>query len=135
MTVSSTNQTDWVYGLGRIGLVADLEVWLGITIACLPTITPVLGKYSNWVTSKLKKLSTRDNSQGSSAEARQGIGSLHARTQGKKFNRLNSESVIELGEGHVFGENETASNLRLQSRREGRDFVSGSNGTGIRRST
>ena len=60
ITVDSTSQADSVHGLGNMALVADLEVRLGITIACLPTLTPLFAKYLKPVISDLTDIPKKD---------------------------------------------------------------------------
>lgn len=44
ITVHPTTKNDSVYGLGNIGLVTHLKVWIGISVACLPTLAPLYPK-------------------------------------------------------------------------------------------
>lgn len=44
-TYVSAQNPDFVYSLQTIGLISGLELWLGIIVACMPTIAPVLQTY------------------------------------------------------------------------------------------
>lgn len=44
-TYESTKNPDFVYTLATIGLISGLELWLGIIVACMPTIPPVIQAY------------------------------------------------------------------------------------------
>lgn len=44
-TYDSTHDPDFVYSLATIGLISLLELWLGIIVACMPTIPPILQTY------------------------------------------------------------------------------------------
>ena len=44
-TISTEHDPDISYALNNIGLFTTLEVNLGIVVACLPTMQPVLGKF------------------------------------------------------------------------------------------
>lgn len=44
-TYASTHDPDFVYALATIGLISGLELWLGIIVACMPTIPPVIQAY------------------------------------------------------------------------------------------
>jgi len=41
-TYQSATNPDFVYTLATVGLISGLELWLGIIVACMPTITPVI---------------------------------------------------------------------------------------------
>jgi len=45
ITNKSVTEADFVYGLALIALVSQLELWLGIIIACLPTMAPLFHKW------------------------------------------------------------------------------------------
>lgn len=44
-TYVSEKNPDFVYSLATIGLISGLELWLGILVACMPTILPVIQTY------------------------------------------------------------------------------------------
>lgn len=44
-TYMSVYNPDFVYTLATIGLISGLELWLGIFVACMPTIPPVVQSY------------------------------------------------------------------------------------------
>jgi hypothetical protein len=56
---------DFVYSLADIGLLSLMELWLGIIVACLPTLAPLLKTY---VKPALSKLSLRSSSNRNSAQ-------------------------------------------------------------------
>ena len=60
ITAQSITQTDFVYGLGNIGLVTHLEVWIGIIVACLPTLTPLFFRVLKPLLSKISKRNTAE---------------------------------------------------------------------------
>lgn len=97
VTVLAVTQTDFVYGLGNIGLVAHLEVWLGMIIACLPTLPPLYSKYLSPVLSRITGLSGKSTEPRQLKEAQRSIGSSEPRNFSKKhFNRLDNDSLLEL---------------------------------------
>ncbi len=100
ITVQSITQTDFVYGLGNIGLVTYLEVWIGITVACLPTLTPLFSKYLAPVVSRISGHSGKPKAQRQLKEAKHSIGSGEPRGFSmRKFHRLDQDSLLELEEG------------------------------------
>lgn len=133
ITVESMSKTDFVYGLGNIALVADLEVWLGITVACLPTLTPLFGKYIKPVMSKMAGISRKHTAQEPLKQALDSVGSSEARRpRNKQFSRLDTDSLLELGEGNKFGQVETTVKSPNATRREGRDLKSDLNNIVVR---
>ena len=44
-TYVTANNPDFAYTLATIGLISGLELWLGIAVACMPTIPPVMQAY------------------------------------------------------------------------------------------
>ncbi|KZL64382.1 integral membrane protein, partial [Colletotrichum incanum] len=57
-TVTTIGDPDFVYNLHDIGLVSLLELWIGIIIACLPTLGPLFKTYVKPAVSKLTNPST-----------------------------------------------------------------------------
>lgn len=105
ITVNSViDTTDSVYGVGKISLVSLLELWLGIIVACLPTLAPLLGKYIKPILSKLTGSSDRP-AHGRLREAQNTIGGGTGGVNSgfrKKSRRSDRDSYIELGEtSHV----------------------------------
>lgn len=119
MTAQSVTQTDLVHGLGNIDLVTLLEVWIGIIVACLPTLTPL---YSRYLSSVVSRISRKRTKQRQLKEAQHTIGSNGSRIFNKKnFNRLNKEaSLLELEEGKNFSNAETT--VRSSIFGEGDDY-------------
>ncbi|KAL6861929.1 hypothetical protein J3F83DRAFT_746202 [Trichoderma novae-zelandiae] len=60
-TISTVNDTDFVYNLFDIGLISMLELWLGIIAACIPTLGPLLKTYVKPVITRLTELSDGNN--------------------------------------------------------------------------
>lgn len=44
-TVGSSVNPDPMLAMAEIGLLSNLEIWLGIIVACMPTLAPVLRTY------------------------------------------------------------------------------------------
>ena len=44
-TYVTTHNPDFAYTLATIGLISGLELWLGIAVACMPTIAPLMQAY------------------------------------------------------------------------------------------
>ncbi|GKT46423.1 uncharacterized protein ColSpa_06604 [Colletotrichum spaethianum] len=57
-TVTTIGDLDFVYNLRDIGLISLLELWIGIIIACLPTLGPLFKTYVKPAVSKLTNPST-----------------------------------------------------------------------------
>lgn len=55
-TVGGSVNPDPMLAMAEIGLLSNLEIWLGIIVACLPTMAPVLRTY---VQPGLSKLSSK----------------------------------------------------------------------------
>jgi len=108
ITVQAVTQADFVYGLGNIGLVTHLEIWLGIIIACLPTLAPLFSKYLKPVVSK-----ARGSKKGSAArqlkEAQNTIGGGDSRSYNSRRNwvRLDKEQgLLEMEDSGNFSKAE-----------------------------
>lgn len=133
ITVESTTQTDFVYGLGNIGVVTLFELWIGVLVACLPTLAPFYSKYLAPTVSKLREKSSKHTSQKQLKEARHTIGSAGGPGFKKKnFNRLDEDTLLELEEGRVSG---TSAAIVSSSTRVGEgfeDWKTESNGIGVR---
>ncbi|KAF6811047.1 integral membrane protein [Colletotrichum sojae] len=52
-TVVTIGDLDFVYNLHDIGLISLLELWIGVAIACLPTLGPLLKTYVKPAVSKI----------------------------------------------------------------------------------
>ena len=110
-------QIDFVYGLGQLTFVFILEVWLGIVVACLPTLPPIFSKYIDPIVSRISGLPRKNNGQRQLKEAKNSIGGSGPRGFNKKsYSRLDSDSLIELDYGRSFRKAEvmalSASNVR-----------------------
>lgn len=133
ITVESTTQTDFVYGLGNIGLVTHLEVWIGITVACLPTLAPFYAVYLAPMISKLSNTSAKHTSKRKLKEAQHTIGSSDSRGFMKRnFNRLDSETLLELEEGRVSGKNQAMVSSPATNKDNCEDWSSNPHGIGVR---
>lgn len=98
VTVQSITQTDFVHGLGKIGLVTHLELWLGIIVACLPTLAPLYSRYLSPVMSRVSHKRTETRKLKEAEHTIGSDGSRHFRK--KNFNRLDQDaSLLELEEG------------------------------------
>ena len=83
ITVQSVAETD-VHSLDDVALLTLLEVWLDITIACLPTITPFLFKYVKPILSKISGRMGKQSVQRQLKEATHTIDSSESRGFPKK---------------------------------------------------
>jgi hypothetical protein len=103
VTVLAVSQADFVFGLGNIGLAALLEVWLGIIVACIPVLTPLIVKFLGpaWAKVAQPPRHTGDNSGQRHRVSHGTIGS--AKT---KFGRYERDSYLELGEGRHLNRSE-----------------------------
>lgn len=45
VTLESAVQTDFVFGFSTVALISFLELWLGLIVACMPTLAPLSNKY------------------------------------------------------------------------------------------
>ncbi|KAK1590111.1 uncharacterized protein LY79DRAFT_555910 [Colletotrichum navitas] len=61
-TITTIGDPDFVYNLHDIGLVSLLELWIGIVIACLPTLGPLFKTYVKPAVSKLTNPSSNKGS-------------------------------------------------------------------------
>ena len=100
ITINANSQKDFVYGLGLIGLVSFLELWLGIIIVCLPTLAPLFAKYVRPVISKITGASKRSG-PGRLREAQNTIGGGSSNRK-KIYGKLDKDSYLELEEGRNF---------------------------------
>lgn len=133
ITVDSTTKTDFVYGLGNIGLVTHLEVWIGITVACMPTLVPFYSKYIVPLLSKLSKASTELPGRRQLKEAQHSIGSWRQGGLRKKnFKALDSIVLLELEDGRTSGKTETLVNCPATCEEEQGRWVD-TNTIGVRR--
>jgi hypothetical protein len=101
VTVLAVSQTDFVYGLGNIGLAALLEVWLGIVAACIPVLTPLIVKIFGpaWA-----KVSHTSGYAGKSSGQRYKVS--HGTIGSAKNRRYERDSYLELGEGRHLNRSE-----------------------------
>ena len=63
LQVQPINKTDYVYAAGIIGLPNFLELWLGLIVACLPTLTPLYSRYLKPVYSTMRGDSYTNDSE------------------------------------------------------------------------
>ncbi|KAL8906218.1 MAG: hypothetical protein Q9171_006361 [Xanthocarpia ochracea] len=107
ITVHPTTKNDFVYGLGNIGLVTHLEVWIGISVACIPTLAPLYSKYLAPMVSRIRSGSPEHTSQREIKSPNDTVGSPKGRGfWTRNFSRLESDTALELEEGQVAGETE-----------------------------
>ena len=107
ITVQSITETDFVYRLGNIALVTYLEVWIGLIVACLPTLTPLFSRYLGPVLSRVQGHSGKRTGARQLKEAQHTIGSGDTREFSKEdFKRLDKDSLLELEEGKNFSKAE-----------------------------
>lgn len=133
ITVESTTQTDFVYGLGNIGVVTLFELWIGILVACLPTLAPFYSKYLAPTVSKLREKSSRHISQRQLKEARHTIGSTGGPGLKKKnFKRLDEDTLLELEEGRVSGTSAAIVSSSTKAKVGSEDWMSETNAIGVR---
>ncbi|KAL9120138.1 MAG: hypothetical protein Q9187_003308 [Circinaria calcarea] len=112
ITVASLTKADFVYGLGNIGVASHLELWLGIIIACLPTLVPLFSKYLKPFASKIRGVPKKPTVRRQLKEARHTIGSSGSRPFKKKqFSALGTGSLLELEEGKNFSIARTTNGL------------------------
>ena len=107
ITVQAVTQADFVYGLGNIGLVTHLEIWLGIIIACLPTLAPLFSKYLAPVVSKARG-SKRSTARQQLKEAQNTIGGgSRGYSDKRNWQRLDKEqALLEMEDGGNFSKAE-----------------------------
>lgn len=109
-TYVSEHDPDFVYSLATIGLISGLELWLGIIVACMPTIPPVLQTY---VRPAFQRLTSYYNSRRSLK--REERSSSHKPVPSDEF-QLNRSSRETLPRGHRVG----ASSLSTEASSFGR---------------
>ena len=133
ITVQSTTETDFVYGLGDIGLVTHLECWIGITAACLPTLTPLFAKYLGPVLSRGSGHQGKGSGGRQLKEAKHTIGSSEKRGFNKKnFNLLDKDSLLELEEGKNFSTAEASQTPISANDEDERHWMNDSNAINVR---
>ncbi len=104
ITVEPTTETDFVYGLGILAVVAQLELSTGILVACLPTLAPFYSKCVASIVPKLRQQSRKHSSQKHLKKACHTIGSARrAGFRKRAFNRSDENTSLELEEGGVSG--------------------------------
>ncbi len=90
VTVQSVTQNDFVWGLGTIGLISHLELWLGLIVACVPTLAPLVNKYIRPTFTKWYSGSKRSG-PGQLREAQSTIGGTSKRGLRRNYGVLNEE--------------------------------------------
>lgn len=112
ITIDSTTRTDFVYGLGNIALVALLEVWCGIIVACMPTLAPFYSKHLAPLISNLLSFSAQHATGRHLKLAHHTIGSLRThRVQKRNFDPLDSMILVELEDGQLSRRDEAATTV------------------------
>ena len=126
--IANQNEPDFVYSLGNIGLVTHLEIWIGLIVACLPTLTPLVSKYYRKIPGMSKKTPSRKLK-----EANHTIGSAEPRSwrSKKNFSRLDTENPLELEEG-TYLKNEAVVRSSSASPDEDDDWRRGPQGINVR---
>lgn len=89
VTIESTKHPDFSYSLADIALISLLELWLGIIVACIPTLAPILKKYGKPALQKMSKYKLSGHS--SDSRNRQG-GTVPL----GKFSNMNSKNSRDL---------------------------------------
>ena len=107
ITADPVTETDFVYGLGRICVITHMELWIGITVACVPTLPPLLTRYlgpSAWPSAfRITGWTQKSRGKGPGQEGFNNSGSSGSRGFNKKsFNKLDQKSLLELEEGTSF---------------------------------
>lgn len=109
LQVQPINKTDYVYAAGLIGLPNFLELWLGIIVACLPTLTPLYTKYLKPAYSTMRGNSYQSESEsggrGSSGqrEVRRTFSSYVPRGQRKpKYDYWDEVSYLDMEESKTY---------------------------------
>lgn len=115
--VESDRKTDFVRSMGTIGLVTLLEVWIGIIVACLPTLTPLWLKYLSPVMSRIARKGTVKRQL---REAQHTIGSDENRNFNRKnFSRLDKDSTfVELEGCRTFSNAEATAKSRTSAEQD-----------------
>ncbi|KAL8956757.1 MAG: hypothetical protein Q9193_005804 [Seirophora villosa] len=103
ITVDPETKNDFVYGLGNIGLVTHLEVWIGISVACMPTLAPLYSKYLAPMFSRKTHTSQKGMKEAKSTVRRSKKRGFWTRN----FSRLDDDTTLELEEGHLTGGTES----------------------------
>lgn len=111
ITMESITETGFMYGLGDIGGVTHLEVWIGVWIGilfiCMPTLAPFYPEYVSPIISKLLKSSAKHTGHKQLNESHHTTGSSESpEFKRKKFNRLDDEILLEVKEGQTGGRTE-----------------------------
>ncbi|KAK4077781.1 uncharacterized protein Triagg1_3475 [Trichoderma aggressivum f. europaeum] len=91
-TISTLNDTDFVFNLFDIGLISLLELWLGIIAACIPTLGPLLKTYVKPVITRLTELSDGNNIRLQSKTAGSGVDSRSTLYAKKQYSQIEEES-------------------------------------------
>ncbi|KAL9043681.1 MAG: hypothetical protein Q9214_003138 [Letrouitia sp. 1 TL-2023] len=93
---------DYVYAAGLIGFPGFLEIYLGIVVACLPTLTPIFKLYIKPFVSSIRKSSDKSKSKSASEGWRgqlpQTIGSWGKgnKPPRNEFDSIDSTSNVDL---------------------------------------
>ncbi|KAL2259509.1 hypothetical protein VTK26DRAFT_6799 [Humicola hyalothermophila] len=86
VTIESTKHPDFSHSLADIALISLLELWLGIIVACIPTLAPILKKYGKPALQKISKYKL----SGASADSRSGAVQLG------KFSNMNNKNSRDM---------------------------------------
>ncbi|EFQ35839.1 integral membrane protein [Colletotrichum graminicola] len=91
-TLTTIGDPDFVYILHDIGLVSLLELWIGIVIACLPTLGPLFKTYVKPAVSKL----TNPSSNKGSVQLKDISSSGHStRTPRRAYGKLDDTTSVD----------------------------------------
>lgn len=101
LQVRPINKIDYTYAAGVIGLPTFLELWIGIIVACLPTLTPLFSKYIKPVVTSFRSSSYKSSGNSRKLkEAEHTIGGWGPRGMKKyNFDTLDDKSFLDLEEG------------------------------------
>lgn len=101
VTIASTKNLDFVFGFWEVALVSFLELWLGLIVACLPTLAPLSNKY---IKPYIARLTQRASSKGATFdEIRMERGPGGAASRKTTYNKLGGKGS-QLGDGeHTIG--------------------------------
>ena len=109
LQVQPINKTDYVYAAGIIGLPNFLELWLGIIVACLPTLTPLYSRYLKpaYSTMRGNSYQTESDSGGRGSGGRKDVkrtfGSYVPRGHRKpKYDYWDEVSYLDMEEGKYY---------------------------------
>lgn len=119
-TVTTRNDKDFVWNLYNVGLISFLELWLGIIVACIPTLAPLLKTYVKPAITKMTQRSTRSNARtgkdslGSTADSR--IAKPISSRQYSQLDEASKSHLIEQEMHELNGSNMVTTNCHYDPR-------------------